>query len=143
HFALTIDESGSTPAIKTYMDGYEVDNATVTASVQAFLNDYFTIGAYPPTYVFGYTGEMGEMRISNGILTPGQLLNGPAKLQVGLSSGQIVVAWPRNAVNFTLQESSSLLGPWTDVTNSPVSSGLDFYVSVPKTSGTEFYRLKR
>jgi hypothetical protein len=77
HYALTIDEHGASPVVKIYVDGYMVDTGGATAAIQAFLNDYFTIGAYPPNYIFLYQGLMGEMRISSGILSPAQFLIGP------------------------------------------------------------------
>jgi hypothetical protein len=143
HIALSIDESGTVGHTKLYLDGVEIDGTGSTGPLQSFINDYFTIGAYPPSYVFGYVGEMGELRISNGVLDSDQFLSGPALLQIDSTSGQIVITWPQNAMNFTLQQSSSVLGPWTNLTNSPISSGLNYQVSVPVTPGTEFYRLMR
>jgi hypothetical protein len=84
HFALTLDATGSGPAFKIYVDGIEVDTGTA-AGYQTFINDYFTIGAYPPSYDFNYVGNMGEMRISSGILTPSQFLIGAPPPQIFIS----------------------------------------------------------
>lgn len=143
HFALTMDESGTSPVFKIYVDGIKVDAGSSADGIQTFINDYFTIGAYPPTYVFGYVGMLGEMRISSVILAPAQFLQGPAVLQINVINGQALISWPQNAGNFTLQQSSSLQGGWTAVANSPVISGLNFQVTVPAAPGAMFYRLSQ
>jgi hypothetical protein len=143
HFAVTMDESGASPVVKIYVDGYEVDTGGSSSIIQAFINDYFTVSGYPPNYAFPYQGLMGEMRVSFGILTPAQFLTGPASLQIGSANGYSVISWPQNAGEFTLQQTTNLLGAWTTVTNNPVISGFNFQVTVPRTSSAMFYRLSQ
>ncbi|EEF63030.1 LamG-like jellyroll fold domain-containing protein [Pedosphaera parvula] len=143
HYALTMDESGISPIFKIYVDGYQTDTGGQSGGIQAFINDYFTIGAYPPGYNFNYQGLMGEMRVSTGILNPAQFLNGPAKLQITAANGHAVISWPQNAGSFTLQQASNLPGTWTALTNNPAVSGLNWQVTVPTTSSAKFYRLFR
>jgi hypothetical protein len=141
HFALTMDESGTNSIARIYVDGVEADTGGSAIGIQSFINDYFTIGAYPPSYILGYNGEMGEMRVSFGALTPPQFLVGPALLNIGVGNGNAVLDWPRNAGNFTLQKTGNLLGPWTAVTNSPATNGLYWQVTVPANSTSTYYRL--
>jgi hypothetical protein len=143
HYALTMDESGASSIFKIYVDGNEVDRNWVLGPIQPFINDYFTIGGFPPTYDFEYNGLMDELRVSTGILTPDQFLTGPAILQISVGKGNAVISWPQNAGTFTLQHAGSLRGAWTTVTNSPVILGLNWQVTVPTAPTGMFYRLIR
>ena len=147
HYAVTMDESGASPVFNIYVDGFEVDNGGPMANIVPFNNDFFTIGAWingsTPYGIVDYQGLMDEMRVSFGILTSEQFLTGPAVLQISAASGYAVISWPGNAGKFTLQQAANLSGGWTSVTNSPVSSGLNWQVTVPTSSTAKFYRLVR
>ena len=143
HFAVTMDESGASPVIKSYIDGYQVDTGGASAAIQSFINDSFTIGAYPPSYIFGFQGLMGEMRISSGILPPDQFLIALPTIQISAANGSAGISWPQSTGSFTLQQSANMLGAWIAVTNSPVISGPDWQVTVPASSPAMFYRLFR
>jgi hypothetical protein len=143
HYALTMDESGATPVFKIYVDGNEADTGGQAGGIQPFINDYFTIGAFPPSYNFEYNGLMDDLRVSTGILTPEQFLAGPAIVQISPAIGDMVISWPQNAANYTLQQTADLRGPWTPVTNTPASSGLTWQVTLPTARTSMFYRLIR
>ena len=143
HYALTMDESGASPVFKIYVDGIAVDSGGQAGGIQPFINDYFTVGGFPPAYNYEYNGLMNELRVSTGVLTPAQFLTGPATLQVSVSNGNAVIRWPANAGNYTLQQTGRLGAAWANVTASPVLSGLAWQVTVPTTATAMFYRLIR
>jgi len=143
HYALTVDESASQGVFKIYVDGIEVDGNGVSGPLQPFINDYFTIGGFPPSYTFEYNGLLDELRVSAGILTPEQFLTGPATLQINVANGHALISWPANAGNFTLQQTGRLGAPWTNVNTSPVLSGLTWQVTLPTAPTPMFYRLIR
>ena len=143
HYAVTMDESGTSPVFKIYVDGIAVDTGSQAGGIQPFLNDYFTVGGFPPAYNFEYNGLMNELRVSTGVLTPAQFLTGPAILQISVSNGNVVIRWPANAGNYTLQQTGRLGAPWINVTASPVLSGLTWQVTLPTAPTGMFYRLSR
>ncbi len=144
HYALTMDESGAKSIFNIFVDGVRANGATgQSGSIQTFINDYFTLGAYPPTYVFNYSGLMTGLRISTGILSPSQFLTGPALLSSSLTNGNIVVAWPANANGFTLEQAVTVSGVWSPVTNAPVVISGYNTVTVPATGVEKFFRLSR
>jgi hypothetical protein len=52
--------------------------------------------------------------------------------------------WPTNAQGFSLQSSTNLLaGSWSDVTNSTVTMGTDYSVTLSATQVKSFFRLKK
>jgi hypothetical protein len=67
----------------------------------------------------------------------------PPLLRIELSElDTVIVAWPTNAVGFSLQQNSSLTTTnWETVTNLPVVIGDENRVSVTPLSSNNFYRL--
>ncbi len=88
------------------------NSGTYSAIVDDF---YLSVGAYNPTVPrpYGYTG------------TP------PGPVSVGKVGGQLEVRW----TNGTLQQATTVTGPWTDVGGNPVSP----YLVTPAGAAT-FYR---
>ena len=66
-------------------------------------------------------------------------------LGIALSSGEVVLSWPTNSINFMVQQNLDLsLTNWTDVTNSAELNLTNFQyeLTVPLINGYGFYRLK-
>lgn len=59
------------------------------------------------------------------------------------ASDEIILAWPTNAVGFTLQESTTMSGTnWTTVPTPPTLVGGECQVTVTPLPGNRFFRLK-
>jgi hypothetical protein len=55
----------------------------------------------------------------------------------------LIVSWPSSASGFHLQQNANLtIGTWADLTNSPIVTNSLNQVTVAKTNGSTFYRLK-
>ena len=104
----------------------------------------------------GMQGSVSEFRIYNGVLHadevaatqvlgPTQALTTSASLSVAQSGSNLVLSWPLAAAGFTLKSSSSLTsGSWTTVSSAaPQIVGSMWQITVPKSGGTQFYRLSR
>jgi hypothetical protein len=56
--------------------------------------------------------------------------------------GTFLIAWPSTtASSYVLQQSSSLTGPWANVTTTPMQANGNYQVSVTATAGAQFFRL--
>jgi hypothetical protein len=68
-------------------------------------------------------------------------------LSVTSASGTVVVSWPRSAEGFTLEQTSALASPPAAIVWNTVSAGsyqtnaTHIFITVPLTSGNQFYRL--
>jgi hypothetical protein len=160
HYALTMDESGANPIFKIYVDGYKVDTGGQAGGIQTFNNDFFTIGAWingsTPYGLVPYDGLMGEMRVTFGILNPGQFLigaglpkifisqqpqntavvtNSPATFKVvatvqnGNPPPPLQYQWQRNGVNISGATNSSYTLPTTTLSDN--SAQFDVVLSAP------------
>ena len=64
-------------------------------------------------------------------------------LQAQLAGGELVLSWPTNYPDFTLQCSPDLRTvDWTDCRSPPVVSGGQFWVTNPIPGSAEFFRLR-
>lgn len=60
------------------------------------------------------------------------------------AGGNLVITWPGSATGFTLEASASLGNPnWVAVTQTVTSASGQNTVTIPISSGTLFYRLKK
>jgi hypothetical protein len=66
-------------------------------------------------------------------------------LSVTKANNQIVLAWPTNNADFTLQSSPDFGSGanWTDITSNPSVLGSQFVVTNPISGGAQFFRLKK
>jgi hypothetical protein len=105
----------------------------------------------------GMQGTVSEFRIYNGVLSPSDVAAtqalGPSALlgSTGVtvtataSAGNVILSWPASGGSYTVLSRSSLSsGTWT--TNSsavPVlnGTGTAWQVTLPATSGSQFFRL--
>ena len=63
-------------------------------------------------------------------------------LSVAPSGGNVVLTWPVSVASFfELQQSPSVVGPWTNVVTAPIVVGLQNQVTLPASGGAQFYRL--
>jgi hypothetical protein len=61
------------------------------------------------------------------------------------TGGSVVISWPQSATGFTLK-STAVLGTaanWQTVNATPVVNGGFYQVTVPATSGAQFFRLQK
>jgi hypothetical protein len=67
----------------------------------------------------------------------------PPALQIFSVSTNVLVAWPSSAVGYRLQSAGSLLPPvgWSPVTNTANLVGNQYQATLPKTNGSQFFRL--
>ena len=64
-------------------------------------------------------------------------------LKITLSANNVILSWSTNAQNFSLQSAPSLAAEsiWTDVTNTPVRVGNQWFVTNSLSGPARFYRL--
>jgi hypothetical protein len=93
----------------------------------------------PPTVA---NGKVYLATFSNRLNVYG-LLPQPA-LTIGSAAGNTILTWPTNMAGYTLQTNTSLLsGAWANASGSAVVTNGLFQVTVPTSTNTVFYRLKR
>jgi len=109
-------------------------------------------GQYP-THTYGSPGTYNWSVVSavqNGstqasVTNSGSIVVGsPVALASAISGNALTLSWPATTANSILEESSSLdlNSHWAVVTN-PVSSGGNFWVSLPTSGTNKFYRLRK
>ncbi|HEX9046575.1 MAG TPA: LamG-like jellyroll fold domain-containing protein, partial [Verrucomicrobiae bacterium] len=109
--------------------------------------------AYGDPYL---AGSINEFRIYSGrlladeiaasdIAGPNTVLTTNVSMSASASGGNATLAWPVASPGFTLYSSPTLGAGavWTLVTNGVSIVGENYQVSVPRTGGTKFFRLKR
>ena len=101
------------------------------------------------------SSSLDEFRIYNGVMSPAdvaasqllgpdQVLTTNVAISAAASAGNLTLSWPAAASGFTLQSRASLTsGSWTAVTPAAALVGNQWQVTVPRTSGTQFFRLVR
>jgi hypothetical protein len=101
------------------------------------------------TYRLTFTNVNNNTTASNGVqIAEIQLLNAVASAPPVLSvargaAGTLVVSWSISvATKYGLQQSSSLNGPWSSVSATPVVVGSQYEVTTTIGTGTVFYRLE-
>jgi hypothetical protein len=82
------------------------------------------------------------LRVDNIVITGVTIIITPA-LSVSRVDTDIRIAWPVSAEGFTLQETGSLPGEWTDSPATAMVEGNENIVMVPIGTGARFYRLIR
>jgi sugar lactone lactonase YvrE len=91
-----------------------------------------------------YVADGGNNSIRKG--TPAVITFGPARprLRIELSGKNLVLSWSTSAAGFVL-ESSELLSPviWTPVSPAPTVVGESYAATLPVSSGSKFYRLRK
>jgi hypothetical protein len=141
--------------------------AIYTNGVLAAINTSETIPMSSVSNVFSYIGRslyyadpfatfnIDEFRIYKGVLSPtdvtvsqligpNQVLTTNARITATPSGNNLVLTWPEAASGFTLQSRTSLTsGSWTTVTPAAALVGGNWQATVPKTGGTQFFRLVR
>ena len=67
------------------------------------------------------------------------------KLNAKSSGNELILAWPTNAVGFTLQSTLNLTPPvtWIDSTNPEAVIGTQFTVTNAASGRAQFYRLRK
>lgn len=101
-------------------------------------------------------GTIYEFRIYQGVLSPQAIaLNdavGPTNyfqlsayptLSASISGGNVVLSWPASDFNFSVQSRTSLVpgAGWTTLPDVPTLVGTNWQVTLPATSGAEFFQL--
>ena len=103
------------------------------AYANALLVDPFSLGGPPPPQL--------SLR---GLTLPFSTSVGP-KLDISrVSEQQVIITWPTNAVEYTLESATDLSATlWDDVTITPVVLGDQFVVVDDITTARKFYRLRK
>ena len=136
---------------KLYLNGQLVASGSTTA-LFASLSDADNWLARDQWQDPMFDGSYDEFRIWNGALTAGQAASlyasgpdsiiGPG-LNISATNGSVILQWPGNAGNFTLQ-TTAVLNPaaWTTVNLAPtIVNGLRS-VTLPAQNAAAYYRLK-
>src|SRR6185436_3194431 len=63
-------------------------------------------------------------------------------LQVQTAGTNVTVCWADSGTPYILEESASLLGPWSDVTEAPRTAEGALCISAPTGGTARFYRLR-
>jgi hypothetical protein len=92
-----------------------------------------------------YRGRLAPDEIQAlDVIGPNQLLSTTASLSAKQLGGNIVLSWPVAAAGFSVQARAALgSGIWTTLTNVPVLAGNSWQVTLPDSSGAQFFRLWR
>jgi hypothetical protein len=69
--------------------------------------------------------------------------NGQPSLTIRKTGDNLLVSWPAGATGFVLQSADTINGTWADSTVSPVTDEAENTVTIPQSSSSKFYRLKR
>ena len=66
-------------------------------------------------------------------------------LSAANNGSSLTLSWPRGATGFSLYSATSVTGPWTVVSSTPVVSadGATQSVTIIPSGGTQFYRLQK
>lgn len=90
-----------------------------------------------------YVADTDSQSIRKGV--PASLPVSLPLLSVTKANNQIVLAWPTNNADFTLQSASVLnsAAVWSNITSNPPVLGLQFVVTNPISPGAQFFRLKK
>lgn len=62
-------------------------------------------------------------------------------LSIVSTDTNVTLSWPLFAVNYQLQASTDLVGPWSPVLQTVSTNGGQFTVTVPQNGGQQFFRL--
>lgn len=101
-----------------------------------------------------FNGQFDEFRIYNGALDdqqiaasyvagPDALLSPLPSLTAQLTGASVRLMWPISAPGFTLEQSPALNAAWSPVTNALVLSNNLHNVTVPASSSSLFFRLRK
>ncbi len=124
---------------KLYRNGAEVASQAAAVGALAVNGADWAIGSLGNGWADNFAGDIDEVAIYDKALTLSQIAAhytagkvGTAPITITRGAGNtVVITWPAGT---TLQEATSVAGPYTNVTGSPVSP-----LTVP-ASGTKFYR---
>jgi len=112
----------------------------------------------PDSYFFGYTDsqkigrivlfrdEGGELGVSPMIdnLTFGLVQAATAPLlSIALNGQQVMLSWPQTVTGYQLETALTVQASWTDITNTPISLGDQYSVTLPATNFCSFFRLHK
>lgn len=88
-------------------------------------------------------GQTAYQQVSNFSFVPvAPPVLSPVLSIVKSGASSYTLSWPGGAAtNLVLQQSSSLTGPWVNVSATPVLVGSQYQVMTTSTSDTQFFRL--
>lgn len=146
HFlAATLDSTG---ALNLYLDGQLVATATggghsVTANPVCIGESQVFTGRY-------FQGRIDEVAIYNVALTPSDVttiydLGVPPELNIKPKGGTVLLTWPTNYPDFSLQTNGVLDSPsgWSTCTTIYPVTGTNYTVTNEIGASPSFYRLER
>ncbi|MFZ0826243.1 MAG: hypothetical protein WAO02_02355 [Verrucomicrobiia bacterium] len=102
---------------------------------------FWTIQMYPSGIdtASGFDEGIWSTQITQLIVTP------LPSLAITPSGTNVVVSWPLYASSYQLFSSANLAPPtsWSNVTQKPVTNGMQISVTIPLANGTGFFRLQK
>lgn len=94
------------------------------------------------TFTFPNVGQ----GVGNGTNTFGpnfRFVEAEPSVAVSLTTTQVLLSWPSSSAVFRLEATANLSPPihWSSVTNSPTLIGGQYQLTLPRTNGSQFFRL--
>ena len=142
--------SGDTPAVvRNFLAAWTpaINYQVVMANV-SMMNAYGGIDAIPTTFIIDrqnrirrtFVGTQTQSSFEQAIIP---LLYGNTRLNYQPIAGQLIVSWPTNAVNFTLESTTNLASPsWSAWPAAPVVTNGSNTVQVILSGPPRYFRLK-
>jgi hypothetical protein len=125
---------------RLFRNGVDVTNSTDAVSSLPVPGSEWGIGATGQGWASYFNGSIDEVAIYNKALSPATInahyfvaQSGAVSLTITRSGGNVTLTWAAG----TLQQSSSLTGPWTDVS----AATSPYQAPIGSTSGGTFYRV--
>jgi len=155
YVAVTYDPGAN--IARLYLNGTLVSSTNKSMNPLIVMTDYNNwLGRSQWTRDPFFNGEYNEFRIWDGALTAQDIADhyasGPDQqfirvrpyLWIQRATNDVLISWFTNyAEGFTLQRASSPASSWSAVTNVPMMTNGNYYVTINPTNAAAFYRLAR
>jgi hypothetical protein len=157
HVTCIYDPSGPKAVMSVYTNGV-LDSIATNAiwPLSTVATNFSYIGESPWAGDPGFPGSVDEYRIYSGRLAPvdiattqalgpNALLVSQPSLGAAINGGSVTLTWPLAASGFSLVSSPGITGipVWTAVTNTPVTVGSNYQVTLPNSGTSKFFQLRR
>jgi hypothetical protein len=132
--------SGGTTSPTSIPSGY----AILGAGVNEVVGNLVLGGVQQPPGTYGSTSSSATFQSDEFFTGTGIITVSPRPvLTITLSTPNVIVSWPTNALAFQLQAVGALGDVWTNDPGTVVVSGTNYTVTEPASVPVKFFRLKR